>query len=72
MNMFFGTTEEEVLAKAKADGWQDEFEGQNCNDYGDCDGWDGESRRCDCGNRRVYWATLEISDGKWQCWAEAW
>ena len=21
----------------------------------DCRGWDGESRRCDCGNRRVYW-----------------
>lgn len=20
-----------------------------------CDGWDGESRRCDCGNRRVNW-----------------
>lgn len=22
-----------------------------------CDGWDGESRRCECGNRRVYWET---------------
>lgn len=20
-----------------------------------CRGWDGSSRRCDCGNRRVYW-----------------
>jgi hypothetical protein len=22
-----------------------------------CRGWDGISRRCDCGNRRVHWAT---------------
>lgn len=22
----------------------------------DCSGWDGESRRCDCGNRRVSWS----------------
>jgi len=22
----------------------------------DCAGWDGESHRCECGNRRVYWA----------------
>ena len=22
-----------------------------------CDGWDGESHRCQCGNRRVYWET---------------
>lgn len=29
-----------------------EFNGQNCDD---CAGWDGESRRCDCGNRRVSW-----------------
>lgn len=37
-----------------------EFEGQNCNDYDDdvnCSGWDGSSRRCSCGNRRVYWDT---------------
>jgi hypothetical protein len=39
-----------------------EFEGMNCNDYLDddaveCEGWDGVSYRCDCGNRRVYWAT---------------
>lgn len=30
------------------------FAGDNCED---CSGWDGESRRCDCGNRRVSWAT---------------
>lgn len=35
-----------------------DFNGQNCNDYNDeanCGGWDGEDRRCDCGNRRVFW-----------------
>lgn len=34
-----------------------EFSGWNCNDYGDneCFGWDGISRRCECGNRRVGW-----------------
>lgn len=30
-----------------------EFDGQNCD--GPCDGWDGEDRRCECGNRRVSW-----------------
>lgn len=29
------------------------FNGQNCD--GPCAGWDGESRRCECGNRRVGW-----------------
>lgn len=28
------------------------FSGQNCDD---CAGWDGLSRRCNCGNRRVSW-----------------
>lgn len=32
--------------------WHD-FAGKNCD--GPCRGWDGVSRRCDCGNRRVYW-----------------
>lgn len=37
-----------------------EFDGQNCDDAaypGDapCLGWDGYSRRCSCGNRRVSW-----------------
>jgi hypothetical protein len=36
----------------------------NCDD---CDGWDGVSRRCSCGNRRVYW----IWD-KSVLYAEAW
>lgn len=34
-----------------------DFDGWNCDDLEDntCGGWDGESRRCECGNRRVYW-----------------
>ena len=44
-----------------------DFDGMNCNEYLDddqieCGGWDGESRRCDCGNRRVYWQTDMIND----------
>lgn len=32
------------------------FEGnQHCDE--NCDGWDGEDKRCDCGNRRVMWST---------------
>lgn len=30
------------------------FDGQNCDD---CQGWDGESSRCECGNRRI---SLEV------------
>lgn len=30
-----------------------DFDGQNCD--GPCSGWDGISRRCECGNRRVSW-----------------
>jgi hypothetical protein len=25
-----------------------------------CSGWDGESIRCDCGSRRVYWECMVI------------
>jgi hypothetical protein len=32
-----------------------DFAGQNCDAYGECAGWDGVDRRCECGNRRVYW-----------------
>jgi Ser-tRNA(Ala) deacylase AlaX len=34
------------------------FNGQNCEN--ECAGWDGVSRRCECGNRRVFWV---IGDG---------
>jgi len=34
------------------------FDGMNCDDWSDdsyCSGWDGQDRRCTCGNRRVDW-----------------
>ena len=74
MDYFYGDSEEEVLLKAseyaKTNGV--EFEGdENCNDYeGNCEWW-GESRRCECGNRRVGWNT-HCEDNKWICYAEAW
>lgn len=70
-------TEEEAIAAAKAeaevDGWV-EFDGQNCDDYKEdsfCMGWDGESRRCDCGNRQVYWSTSKHDDGTFTAHAVA-
>ena len=43
-----------------------EFAGNdNCED---CEGWDGTSARCDCGNRRVYWS---LSDDKASVYAMA-
>lgn len=30
----------------------EDFSGKNCDD---CEGWDGSSSRCQCGNRRVRW-----------------
>ena len=52
------------------------FDGMNCNDYKDeseleCDGWDGSSRRCECGNRRVYWDIQKNSKGRFSAWATA-
>jgi hypothetical protein len=52
-----------------------EFAGMNCNDHRDddqpeCGGWDGEDRRCECGNRRVYWQT-EMFNGKYTVIATA-
>lgn len=35
----------------------------------DCKGWDGESRRCDCGNRRVDWT---VSDDDSYVYPEVW
>ena len=44
-------TEDETKKLSEDDGYFD-FSGQNCDD---CPGWDGESNRCECGNRRVCW-----------------
>lgn len=68
-------TAQEAITVAEAIGWVDDFDGMNCNDYrdglDDCGGWDGVSRRCDCGNRRVYWATGQYASGKFYAYAEA-
>ena len=46
-----------------------DFQGDdNCEN---CDGWDGESRRCECGNRRVSWAYLG-KIGSMYVYGEAW
>lgn len=52
------------------------FDGWNCNEYRDedeieCTGWDGESRRCDCDNRRVYWYISKNADGLYSAEASA-
>lgn len=53
-----------------------EFDGQNCEDSDmdggtNCDGWDGNDRRCECGNRRVSWAFSEYPKGVWSYYAAA-
>lgn len=62
-------------ARAEEEGYID-FDGQNCGDYREdgfyCAGWDGSSRRCDCGNRRVYWEPHQHEDGTWTVSAVAW
>jgi hypothetical protein len=43
------------LIREKLDGSRPlffDFDGKNCDS---CEGWDGESHRCQCGNRRVDW-----------------
>lgn len=63
---------EQMLASSTVIG----FDGQNC-EYSDmgggawCDGWDGNDRRCECGNRRVGWTFLQLTPGKWHFYAEA-
>ena len=48
-----GVIPEKPTPKVKPDTFIS-FCGQDgCSD--ECEGWDGESRRCQCGNRRVYW-----------------
>ena len=65
---------EAFIVNARSAGFV-EFDGHNCADVWDdgmnCEGWDGESRRCDCGNRRVCLLTSQNSDGTWTAYAEA-
>jgi len=58
--MYHKTENEAIAAAKEAAGGLTDFYGQNCDD---CHGWDGESRRCECGNRRVYWETNEVAEG---------
>ncbi len=77
----YATREEAVeAAKAKSAEMLEsletvDFDGQNCEDAWDeganCDGWDGNDRRCGCGNRRVGWAFTNYNNC-WQYYAEAW
>lgn len=51
-----------------------DFEGHNCVEVGneDCNGWDGISYRCDCGNRRVAWdAYKNLATGFFEAYAVA-
>jgi hypothetical protein len=52
-----------------------DFDGQNCEytlDEGEvCGGWDGNDRRCECGNRRVGWSLEKLVTGAWYFYAEA-
>ena len=43
---------EEEITRLTGGGWY-RFDGDDCCE--DCNGWDGVSHRCDCGNRRMYW-----------------
>lgn len=60
----YATAEEAIQAGIDAGGVED-FDGKNCEDVGEegtfCSGWDGVSRRCDCGNRRVEWETYQLN-----------
>ena len=69
MTTTFDTPElaEAAAIKYAYDNFLIPFDGQNCNDYleddePECGGWDGESRRCSCGNRRVYWDIQKVGD----------
>jgi hypothetical protein len=57
----------ERVAELERTGGFTDFSGQNCEQP--CLGWDGKSRRCDCGNRRVTWTCNVWSDS---IYAEAW
>jgi hypothetical protein len=44
------------ITREAASGWYN-FDGGECRRG--CRGWDGKSRRCDCGNSRVCWSEMD-------------
>ena len=80
MTTYATALEARAAAEAKSaemlETWETvDFDGNNCADAwdegADCDGWDGNDRRCECGNRRVAWAFSEYPKGVWTYYAEA-
>lgn len=67
--MRYKTQEEAVAAAKPKEGDFIDFDGQNCEDP--CAGWDGESRRCECGNRRVSFDVEKDSEGNFYANASA-
>ncbi len=63
-----------AIEKCMAEGGPFAFGGSDDCDSG-CQGWDGESHRCQCGNRRVSWATWsrfeDFDTGNFHIYAEA-
>ena len=48
-----------------------DFDGSTCEDMElVCAGWNGNDRRCDCGNNRVSWEFAAISPTEWFYYAE--
>ena len=58
---------QELINEQRSNGGFISFDGDNCED---CVGWDMESRRCECGNRRVDWE-VDGSDGEYYIFAVA-
>lgn len=77
--MTFHATPEAALAAAQAECESQgliEFNDQNCNDWLEedqdpCEGWDGHDSRCECGGRRVYWATGGDKETGFYAYAQA-
>ena len=54
---------DELIKKKLKENCYFDFNGQNCEENGyHCAGWDGVSKRCDCGNRKVYWMLTKEKD----------
>ncbi len=67
------TASEQESVRMISTGEYIDFEGQNCEPFeSSCFGWDGNDRRCDCGNRRVGWLVDQVRPGVWSFYAAAW